>query len=422
MEKYRIIKPLGQGGMSNVYLVEDRLLKKKWAMKVVDLGSKTGKYFGMDLFNEAMILKDLDHPILPRIVEVFKKKNKICMVMDYVEGISLEDLIKKDGGQDESIVIRCFLQIADCLSYLHSSPRNIIYKDMKPANIIFTKNGGIKLIDFGISNINGKHKHAFYRKFASSGYAPPEQYMGDNDDPRIDIYGLGMTMYSMITGLDPNSSNFIYKPIREIRPDVTEELEDIVNTCLNEFPEDRFKSAKELIMALKGGFDKIHKKKIEKKRKFLIVTMLLTTCLVSLLLILQLQKEKNNKNIFMKDFLIGIDKENINIKEITSKRRFDIENEISINELAEICRSGSIGATDKKSDLKKDVLAVKLILRYMADSFSCDKGYKSDLVTRSKIKKYFFTDGEELLKNDWGPWGEKFKKSFIKYFECKEGI
>lgn len=151
--KYEILKEIGRGGMSVVYLANDTHLNRNWAVKEVRKkgNGKNDEIVVNSLLAEANMVKRLDHPALPRIVDIIDNGSTIYIVMDFIEGESLDKILNEYGAQPEDKVIEWAMQICDVLSYLHSQKPPIIYRDMKPANLMLKPNGNISIIDFGIA-------------------------------------------------------------------------------------------------------------------------------------------------------------------------------------------------------------------------------------------------------------------------------
>lgn len=195
--KYHVLSLLGKGGMSTVYLAKDLRIQAWWAIKEV---VKKNDVYENSLRMEADLILKLDHPALPRIVDIFENEQTICLVMDYIEGKPLSQM----GKQSEATVYAYALQIAEALQYLHSQNPPIIYRDMKPENVMVKSDGTIKIIDFGTARIYKEHKRKDTVVLGTSGYAPWEQYIHQSD-ARSDIYALGMTMYFMLTQNHPHT-------------------------------------------------------------------------------------------------------------------------------------------------------------------------------------------------------------------------
>lgn len=240
--KYQLKEVLGVGGMSVVWRAVDINLQKDWAIKETrkDKGHKKVQD------NEIEVLKRLDHPGLPRIVGKSKVGDSDVIIMDLVEGKSLGDILKEEGAQDEKKVIEWSLQICDALYYLHSQNPPIIYKDMKPDNVMVRgeNRDSIKIIDLGIS----VDKDTKLQKAGTPVYQPNEQREGYADE-RSDIYALGITMHYLVTGVKPKLGN--YAPIRNWNPLLSEGLERIINKCVETDPSRRYQSMKGLINDLK---------------------------------------------------------------------------------------------------------------------------------------------------------------------------
>lgn len=144
--KYEILKQIGKGGMSIVYLAMDKHLNKQWAVKEIKktANGKNEEVVVNSLITEANLMKKLDHPALPRIVDIIDNGQTIYVVMDYIEGESLDKVLDEFGAQPEDEVINWAIQICDALSYLHNQRPPIIYRDMKPANVMLKPDGNVK--------------------------------------------------------------------------------------------------------------------------------------------------------------------------------------------------------------------------------------------------------------------------------------
>ena len=273
--KYEILKEIGRGGMSIVYLARDNRLNKQWAVKEMkNDGTKTRETLLKGLEREANILKDVDHPVLPRIVDIINSRGTIYVVMDFIEGTNISEILKEKGAQPQEKVIEWGRQLASALDYLHSMNPPIIYRDMKPSNVMLKPEGGVKLIDFGTAKEYTIENNADTTALGTRGYAAPEQF-GDaqgrgiyNTDARTDIYNLGATMYHMVTGKNPCEPPYEMKPIRQWNPALSTGLEKIILKCTQPDPNDRYQSCSELLYALDhyteldDSFRKNNKKKL----------------------------------------------------------------------------------------------------------------------------------------------------------------
>lgn len=248
--KYELLKQIGKGGMSTVYLAMDKRLNKQWAVKEIRKkgNGKNDEIVVNSLLAEANMMKRLDHPSLPRIVDIIDNGATIYVIMDYIEGESLDKILNEYGAQPEENVVIWAKQLCDALSYLHSQKPPIIYRDMKPANVMLKPEGNIKIIDFGIAREYKEQNLADTTVLGTKGYAPPEQYSGQTD-PRSDIFALGMTMHHLLTGIDPRNGE-PYAPVRQWNPEISEGVEAIIDKCVQPASENRYQSCADLLYDL----------------------------------------------------------------------------------------------------------------------------------------------------------------------------
>lgn len=266
--KYEILREIGHGGMSVVYLAMDTHLNKQWAVKEIKKkgSGKNDEIIVNSLLAEANLMKRLDHAALPRIVDIIDNGVTIYVVMDYIEGESLDKILNEYGAQPEELVIGWAMQLCDALAYLHAQKPPIIYRDMKPANIMLKPEGNIKIIDFGIAREYKEQSLADTTVLGTKGYAPPEQYSGQTD-ARSDIFALGMTMHHLLTGIDPRSGE-AYAPVRMWNPELSEGIELIIDKCVEPAPENRYQNCSDLLYDLEypdlitRGYKKRQKRKV----------------------------------------------------------------------------------------------------------------------------------------------------------------
>ncbi len=255
--KYEILKKIGQGGMSIVYLAMDTRLNKQWAVKEIKKGKNQDiKTLLKSLRMEANVLKMVDHPVLPRIVDILDYNGTVFVVMDYIEGRPLSEVLKTAGAQSQEKVISWGKELSSALDYLHSMNPPIIYRDMKPSNIMLKPDGRVKLIDFGTAKEFDVESLADTTALGTRGYAAPEQF-GDSKgrgihktDARTDIYSLGATLYHIVTGKNPSEPPYVMKPIRTWNSALSGGLEKIISKCTMSSPEERYQSCKELLYDL----------------------------------------------------------------------------------------------------------------------------------------------------------------------------
>lgn len=246
--KYRIKELLGKGGWGSVYLAEHLQLGTLWAIKEIELNSP-GR---VNLLAEPDILKKLNHPALPRIIDIFQSPDFLYIVEDYFPGTSLKELIKDRQACNEEQGLVWGYQLAQILKYLHTQqPNPIIYRDLKPANVIIDAQGNARLIDFGVAREYKPEQDEDTVYIGTRGYAAPEQYAASvQTDARTDIYGLGATLYHVLTGVSPNQHPAPLAPIRQLNPDISAELAGIINKCLATDPLDRYQTAEQLMAQL----------------------------------------------------------------------------------------------------------------------------------------------------------------------------
>ncbi len=188
---------------------------------------------------------------LPRIVDIIDREDVIFIVMDYIEGETLKRVIDREGAQDQEQVLKWALSLCDVLMYLHSQNPPIIYRDMKPANIMLQPNGNIKLIDFGIAREYKEQSIEDTVSLGTKGYAAPEQFGGHGQtDVRTDIYCLGVTLYHLVTGKNPAEPPYEMYPIRHWNGRLSAGLEKIIQKCTQADPNERYQSDAELKYAL----------------------------------------------------------------------------------------------------------------------------------------------------------------------------
>jgi tRNA A-37 threonylcarbamoyl transferase component Bud32 len=253
--RYRIVNKRAQGGMAAVYEAVDlRISDKRWAIKEMSHAQITGpleRQQAIEAFKrEASMLSNLSHANLPKVVDYFSEGNREFLVMEFIDGQSLLEMLAQQGNQSftEEQVLNWALDLCNVLEYLHK--QNIVFRDLKPSNIMVERNGTVRLIDFGIVRFFKPGKATDTTKFGTIGYAPPEQYGQGQTDARSDIYALGATMHHLLTAADPSQNPLQFQPIRALNPAVSAETEQAVMTALNPAPEQRWPSAVALRKAL----------------------------------------------------------------------------------------------------------------------------------------------------------------------------
>ncbi|MFG6369307.1 MAG: serine/threonine protein kinase [Lachnospiraceae bacterium] len=246
--KYKILNQIGQGGMSVVYLAMNERANKQWAVKEVRKdGVRDFAFVRQGLIVEMEMLKKLRHPYLPTIIDVIDLEDSFLIVMDYIEGIPFRKALEEYGALPQGDVIEWAKQLCEVLGYLHSRPFPIIYRDMKPDNIMLKPDGSIALIDFGIAREYKPYALRDTRALGTQGYAAPEQFGGqEQTDARTDLYGLGTTLYHLVTGHNPAQPPYEIFPIRHWNPALSQGLEKIIWKCTQKNPNERYQSCAEM--------------------------------------------------------------------------------------------------------------------------------------------------------------------------------
>lgn len=278
--KYEILKLLNTGGMNSaIYLALDKKLNRQWAIKKV---RKSSSQTTSMLMAEASIMKNLDHPMLPRIVGIEEDPKFFYIIMDFVQGENLKTVVASSGPQAQDTVVSWGVKLCDVLTYLHG--KGIVYRDMKPANIMLSPDGNIKLIDFGIAREYKENASEDTTALGTEGYAAPEQYEGKGQtDARTDVYGMGITLFQLLTGVNPSSYQENIFSIRLQNPNLSSGLDKIILKCTNKDPKKRYQSTEELKKALlnyRKLDDKFLKKQKKVIKKFFTLLGLSTLCFV----------------------------------------------------------------------------------------------------------------------------------------------
>lgn len=249
-EKYKILKDIGRGGICNVYLALDEKTKKQRAVKEICKKEICNVKQVMNGINEETnFLRKLDHPNLPKIIDVIDTDESFIIIMEYIEGVTLDSIINEYGAQSVEEVVEWGKQICDALKYLHSFNPPVLYIDLKPSNVMLKPDGNIALVNHGLFREYQKKDVTDTLIFGTRGYAPPEAYFGKYD-LRSDIYVLGATLYHLVTGHSPAEPPYEIYPIRHWNPQLSAVLEAIIKKCTQLNPNDRYQSCDELLFSL----------------------------------------------------------------------------------------------------------------------------------------------------------------------------
>ncbi len=254
--RYVILRRVGKGGMGAVYQASDtRLSSKVWAIKEMSdaaLPDPVERQQAREAFQrEAQMLATLDHPNLPKVNDFFIESGKLYLVMDYIDGRTLQDVLEASPGPlPEAQVLEWAGQLCEVLDYLHRCTPPIIFRDLKPGNIMLDKSNRVKLIDFGVARLFKTGQARDTANFGTAGYAPPEQYGKGQTDGRSDIYALGVTLHELLTRYDPAMTPFNLPPARNVNPMVSSHIEQAILKATQAAQMNRFQRVLEFKTAL----------------------------------------------------------------------------------------------------------------------------------------------------------------------------
>lgn len=244
-KRYKIVQLIRRGGMGATYRSEDLELKKSVAVKQLPehFQSQDARETAIGNFlTEMAILKSIDHPQIPKILDQFVERNAFYFVQEFIPGSDFTAILEKSGRQGipEEEVIRIGISVCRILHYLHNrKPEPIIHRDIKPSNLMKrSRDGEIMLLDFGISRALVPPD----QMLGTLGYAPPEQFE-DRTDARSDLYSLGVTLHELSTGLRPNPDRYEFRAPHETNPNLSPEFSAMILTALQLSPRNRFQSA-----------------------------------------------------------------------------------------------------------------------------------------------------------------------------------
>lgn len=256
-ERYVYREIIGRGGMSVVLRAHDRLLNREVAVKVLSQELQAQPEAQQIFLTEARNLATLSHPNLVSVHDICKVDDQVFMVIEYVEGESLETLVAAVRGFNETVALQTAIQLARVVAYLHD--HNIIHRDIKPANAMLRNDGTVKLIDFGLARHFDDLQVRGTRVRGTPAYMSPEQLTGEPLTPACDVYQLGVCLFEALSGRLPFSSkgdmgyhhvHTAAPSIHEFRPHVSDELEDLLTRCLSKNPAERPANGQELLREL----------------------------------------------------------------------------------------------------------------------------------------------------------------------------
>ena len=280
--KYAVIRALGQGGEGCVYLARDEDLQRLVAIKRMNRAEPDGEE-EKRLIKEADFLQQLRHPMLPVVYDLLWE-DAWYLVMEYIQGTNLHDYIERNGAVREEQACVWAGQLLDILMYLHTRKTPVIYRDLKPDNIIVCPDGRVKLVDFGAAfrrNFGGERERGMA---ATPGFSAPEQFghrgiiehgrrVGETEvrhegrrpyaDERSDIYAFGKVMYYIVTGADPAKPPYASLPIRDYQPLLSDRLERLIRKCIKDNPSERY----QVVSEVRRELDRCGKRKQRLRRR-----------------------------------------------------------------------------------------------------------------------------------------------------------
>ena len=255
--RYQLESRIGQGGMGAVYKASDtRFNNRSIAVKEMSragLSPANVQEAEAAFEREAQILAELLHPNLPRIYEHFTEGERSYLAMDFIEGQTLEDYLEKAQGRPLPLdqVLEWGKQLCDVLDYLHTRQPPVVFRDLKPSNVMISASGHIFLIDFGIARIFKPGQSHDTVALGSPGFAAPEQYGKAQSSPRSDIYSLGALLHNLLTGVDPSEQPFFFRPASQLNSAVSATLEQLLQQMLEMQVEKRPASVQDVLKVLR---------------------------------------------------------------------------------------------------------------------------------------------------------------------------
>ena len=283
-ERYKIIRHIGSGGMAIVYLAADlQDESKQWAVKIADMDKKMARR----LSSEGRVLSELQHENLPQIADFFYSSDKryVYLVQEYIDGESLLQLFEnRTKPFSQLFVLDLAIQLSEILEYLHAQKPTIIYRDLKPGNLMLTKDGRLKLIDFGIARRYDVHKVKDTLQIGTVGFAAPEQFEKRQSDTRTDLFSLGSLMYFFLSG-----GKFVYiaqKPLRTFRKGLSRDVAKIIHQLVQHEPEKRIQSAQDLKQRLEKAKSQLVRQMERQAKKGWLITSYIASSVFLLAVIL----------------------------------------------------------------------------------------------------------------------------------------
>jgi serine/threonine-protein kinase len=269
---YVVRRELGSGALSTVYQAVHETLSRKVAIKALKPTVAPTSSFAAPLEREARVLAELSHPNIVALYDFVKTESQMYLVLEYIRGFSLAEVLAKKPRLRPEVVAGIGVEVARALAHAHE--RAVVHRDVKPANVLLTREGGVKLVDFGIAQRarlptgdeplgSGPQGEVAEQTFGTPAYMAPEQILGDDVDARSDVFSLGVVLYQLLSGARPfdrtEGQESLHRmrrepavPLRSRAPDVPRELERIVMRAIEKLPADRWPTARAMATELEG--------------------------------------------------------------------------------------------------------------------------------------------------------------------------
>ena len=257
--RYQIVGELGRGGMGIVYKVQDTVLDRIVAFKVLPRALTENPQAINNFMREAQAAAKLNHPNIVTVYDTGEQQGRYYIAMEYVEGTTLKEILRRRGAISPSGVMHVLMQISEALAYAHE--KKVVHRDIKPANAMWTRDKKAKLMDFGLAKVVEEARNHTTVVAGTPYYMSPEQTLGKNVDHRTDIYSLGVAVFEMATGTVPfKEGNIPYHhvhtappKIQDLRPDLPPALSHIVERCLQKDPANRYQSARDILAEVRAS-------------------------------------------------------------------------------------------------------------------------------------------------------------------------
>lgn len=273
--KYEIIKEIGEGATGSVYLARDLHVNRLVAIKRMERLSEIRK--------EMELLKELKHQGLPEVYDYFEEDGLGYLIMEYVDGMTLKKYLEQNGVPETEQALQWMQELADILSYLHEKHPPVIYRDLKPANMMLMEDGSLRLIDLGGAFLRCHNGNEDRISIGTPGYSAPEQWNGIHADARCDVYSFGAVFHELLTGVNPLKPPYERRPVRQYNRALPVWLERLICQCTKENPKERYANMTQVKEVLTDCRKSKHGRRIWQRTKELVFAGLLLMASVATL-------------------------------------------------------------------------------------------------------------------------------------------